>query len=204
MIITPSPSNENAFVSILGNESLKDGSIITIKVTAENGETRDYQINIQKGDAKTSSTSSIPTNYIVVGLLGVVLIILIIIIVIKKNKDKGNNNFINNQNNNINPTLNNNLNTNNVTNNNITPNNVVNNNVTPTNVVTDQNAVSEPVITNPVNNVNPANEPATAAKPTKEKKEVINNPSGLTKVCSSCGRRVPYEAGTCPYCMTDF
>lgn len=194
LIINPYKSNENAFVSILGNESLKDGSIITIKVTAENGETRDYQINIQKGDAKTSSTSSIPTNYIVVGLLGVVLIVLIVIIVIKKNKDKGDNNFINNQNNNINPTLNNNLNTNNVT----------NNNVTPSNVVTDQNAVSEPVITNPVNNVNPANEQVTAAKPTEEKKEVINNPSGLTKVCSSCGRRVPYEAGTCPYCMTDF
>lgn len=172
LIIKASPSNENSTVAILGNESLRNGSIINIIVTAENGETREYQINIQKGEVKISS--GIPTQYIIIGLFVLVLIILIIITVIKKNKDKNKNipisnntnseNGINNVYNNSQPN-----NQNNITNDNPIQNSI-NNNVT-NNMATDNN---------------------------------INNPSGLNKVCSSCDRKVPYEAETCPYCMTDF
>ena len=207
LIIKAYASNTNSSVTISGNESLKDGSIISIKVISESGDAKVYQINIQKGE------KSIPTQYLIVGILGIVLLVLIIIIVIQKKKQKDNfiiddtvgtngvNNVYNNQ-----QGITQNTNTIGKTNeNNITG---INNSTMQNTINTPNNNINtiNPVISEPVNTINNTQETISPQEPPKEipKQQVINNPSGLTKVCSSCGRRVPYEAGTCPYCMNDF
>lgn len=215
LIINAYPSNENSSITILGNENLKNGSIISIRVISENGETREYKINIQTNKSTVNLFSNIPTNYLIVGLLVIILIILIIIIVIKKNKEKKDNNFSYNKSdnlNNINPIYTNNqvnTNDNNInnqvinnseTNNNITDNINNNNQNIPNNSVDNNQVNVDSNINNNTNNdisINNTNNNTNNTKPN-------NNASGLTKVCPSCGRRVPYEVGTCPYCLNDF
>lgn len=233
LLINAYPSNENSSVTVLGNENLKNGSIISIKVVSESGETREYQINISKGSSasKNDLLVNIPTRYIIIIILVIILIILVILIIIKKNKGSSdivdntsisngiNDVYRNQQGINNSNLIGNGIKTNNVSNqpSNDVKDNVVNNSVnTSPNVGVSNNAVTDVKVNNKVNNnvnnivtdnsvntnnvstdnVNKEVEPA----PTK----VVNNSSGLTKVCSSCGRRVPYEAGTCPYCMNDF
>ncbi len=211
LIIEATPSFENASVTVLGNENLKDGSVITISVTAENGETRNYRININKGD----KSNGIPTNYFVIGGLFILLIILIIIIIIQKRKKKnefyesnlinGVNSVYNNQDpnrNNINANMNYNSNENVMENSGII--NDINSNVNNNNNNMNQNinSLNNNLINN---NVNPMpNNINSTEKVENGPKKTINNPSGLTKVCSSCGRRVPYECNSCPYCLNDF
>lgn len=233
LIINAYPSNENSSVTILGNANLKNGSIISIKVVSESGETREYQINISKGNnaSKNDSSFNIPTRYIIIIILIIALIILVILIIIKKNKGSsditnnitspnGINDVYNNQQgiNNSNLTNNNALNiapqTNNVSNqpnNNIKGSVVNNSDNTSPNVGVSNNAATDVNVKNTVTDNNTNVNANTNNTPTSVNNEVppaepkiVNNPSGLTKVCSSCGRRVPYEAGTCPYCMNDF
>lgn len=207
LIINAYPSNENSSVTILGNEDLKDGSVITIRVISENGETRDYKINIQTNNSSSNFLSNIPTNYLVVGILLIVLIILIILIVIKKNKEKSiNNSSMENSYNNINPIYTNNEFNNQTAN---TQSNTNNLNINNQNIVNDNKTFEEPIIDkkNIISDNNNDNDNIKGENNNKNNSDInkpINNASGLTKVCPSCGRRVPYEVGTCPYCLNDF
>ena len=229
LIINAYPSNENSSVTVLGNANLKNGSIISIRVQSESGETREYQINISKGNNTTKNDSSfnIPARYIIVIILVITLIILVILIIIKKKKstdtiatvDTTNNTNTTSNYSNY-PNMNNQVNNNsdstksvkgssNVSNFRVNDtqkmDNATNANIkdgvnaiasADNNIATDVNAntmanTSTDIVVN--DNINLPTEP-----------KIVNNPSGLTKVCSSCGRRVPYEAGTCPYCMNNF
>lgn len=97
--ITALPEGEKAIVNIIGNENLKNGSIITISVTAEDGTKKDYSIKINKQESQTP-TSVKPTEestkkgsddnlpiYIGVGI-GALLLLLIIIVALKKKKQQ--------------------------------------------------------------------------------------------------------------------
>jgi len=78
-------------VIINGNNELKNGSIIRIVVTAEDGSVLEYKINIEKEESN---------NFMLFIIIGVVLLlILIVIVVIISNKKKSNNNTSNNTNN---------------------------------------------------------------------------------------------------------
>lgn len=215
LIIDAYPSNQNSSVTITGNESLKDGSIITINVISESGDSRTYQINIHKETTAVDSNKSIPTQYIIVGLLGVVLVVLIIIIVLQKKKKEGNfiddsvgsngiNNVYNKQSNNkTNDTQNSSAQNNKF-------NNTMSINPLNTSIVEPKQQVSQPqIVQNAQQQTQQQSQPQQNQQAPQSNNNVpyhkpVNNPSGLTKVCSSCGRRVPYEAGTCPYCMNDF
>lgn len=101
LLITALPNNENSTVSITGNENLKNGSIIEIKVTSESGDARTYQINIHIGN-----------NIILYVIIAIVLlsIIGVIVLVIIKKKNKSNNiNNSNQYNQNINNNISNNM-----------------------------------------------------------------------------------------------
>lgn len=74
--------DENASYEIEGNSNLRDGSIIKIVITAENGDIDTYRIIISK-DEKTNYLM-----YIIIGISILVIILLIIFIVFKKNNRK--------------------------------------------------------------------------------------------------------------------
>ena len=93
LIISYQQEDETSDVIINGNENLKNGSIITVNVTSEDGNTQVYKINIQKEEKDNLFM------YIIIG--GVVLLLLIIIIVIIANSKKKKNND-GNQNGNLN------------------------------------------------------------------------------------------------------
>ena len=95
--ITALPEGEKAIVNIIGNENLKNGSIITISVTAEDGTKKDYSIKINKQESQTpisvkpteestkkDSDDNLPI-YIGLGI-GAFLLLLIIIVALKKKK----------------------------------------------------------------------------------------------------------------------
>jgi hypothetical protein len=84
LIISYQQEDETSDVIIKGNEKLKNGSIITVNVTSEDGNTQVYKINIQKEEKNNLFM------YIIIG--GVVLLLLIIIIVIATNSKKKKNN----------------------------------------------------------------------------------------------------------------
>ena len=85
--------DEKARYEILNND-LKDGKTIVIKVTAENGETKDYNFNITKESKKTIFFSDfICSNnsyiyYLIVFLLGVILSLLICFLVYSRKMRK--------------------------------------------------------------------------------------------------------------------
>ena len=82
--ITVTLNDKNANYDIEGNKNLKAGSIIKIKVTAENGETDTYRIIIEKKES-----SVLP---IIIGICILLVIIgIIVFVVIKKKKSKNNN-----------------------------------------------------------------------------------------------------------------
>lgn len=70
-------NNENAKYEILNNNDLKDQSIITIKVTAEDGTTTDYKIKIEK---------EFPYLVVVVLPLSFILLLILIILIIRQKK----------------------------------------------------------------------------------------------------------------------
>lgn len=70
-------NNENAKYEILNNNDLKDQSIITIKVTAEDGTTTDYKIKIEK---------EFPYLVVVVLPLSLILLLILIILIIRQKK----------------------------------------------------------------------------------------------------------------------
>ena len=72
--------SETAKSSVLGNANLENGSIITIRVTAEDETTRDYTITIIK-------KFNIMDYWMYIAV-GVLLIILIILIILDRNKNK--------------------------------------------------------------------------------------------------------------------
>ncbi len=81
--ITAVKESELANYVILGNSNLGSGSKITITVTAENGSTRDYIINIKKVFNIMDYWM-----YVIIGLLVLLLIIIFMMMKKKKNKKK--------------------------------------------------------------------------------------------------------------------
>lgn len=96
--------NEKATYEILDNENLEDGSVITIKVKAEDESVLEYKINISKEqtddnnnpddnvddnqDDNTDNDTTINTTlYIAIGIFGLGLILFIIAIICKKKKN---------------------------------------------------------------------------------------------------------------------
>lgn len=79
--ITVNTKDKNASYEIEGNESLKDGSVIKIIVTAEDGSSDTYRIIIEKKESNVVS-------FIIVGIMLIIIIGLVIFFIIKKNKDK--------------------------------------------------------------------------------------------------------------------
>lgn len=73
--------SELASYEILGNSGLSDGSVITIRVTAEDGSTRNYIINI-------SRVFNIMDYWIYILVALLVFLLLVILLIIKKNKNK--------------------------------------------------------------------------------------------------------------------
>ena len=90
--ITPVLRNDDIHFEIIGNENLVDGSIISILLSDDNGNSRTYKININKNDGNTSkdklTTSKNNTSiifYIIIGVLVVINIVRILISKMKKN-----------------------------------------------------------------------------------------------------------------------
>ncbi len=82
--ITPIVQNESDKFEIKGNKDLKDGSLITINVTGDDGITTVYRINITKDNKKTLLI------YIALAAVVLLILILVFIIIIKNNKKKKN------------------------------------------------------------------------------------------------------------------
>lgn len=99
--ITPSVDNEKASYKIDGNTSLKSGDAVKITVTAENGTSREYKININKEKAQIVSNeteepkkekedfSKVNKNIIMIagGIIGFIAVIGIIVLIVSI-KDK--------------------------------------------------------------------------------------------------------------------
>lgn len=79
--ITVNTKDKHASYEIEGNESLKDGSVIKIIVTAEDGSSDTYRIIIEKKDSNI-------VPFIIIGVILIVILGLVIFFIIKKNKDK--------------------------------------------------------------------------------------------------------------------
>lgn len=78
--ITVTLKDKNADYEIEGNENLKDGSEIKIKVTAEDGTTDTYRIIIEKKE-----TNMMP---VIIGIIILLIIIIIVIVMVVINKKK--------------------------------------------------------------------------------------------------------------------
>lgn len=80
--VKATPTDPNANITIIGNNSIKDGSIIQIIVTAEDQSTTIYKIKIEKKEDKNNTLLIIliPTIIIVIGI--------ITFAIITKNKNK--------------------------------------------------------------------------------------------------------------------
>ena len=78
--ITAKKESKTAKVSISGNEDLKDGSVITITVKAEDGTKRDYIINISK--------EFNIMDYWVYLLVGGLFLLMLLLLIVRKSKKK--------------------------------------------------------------------------------------------------------------------
>lgn len=76
--------DEKSNYEIKGNENLKDGSIVKIIVTAEDGSTDTYRIIIQK-----DSKSNVPLIIILIGSI-IIIGIVVFVLIKRKNKNKKN------------------------------------------------------------------------------------------------------------------
>lgn len=80
--VKATPTDPNANITVIGNNSIKDGSIIQVIVTAEDQSTTIYKIKIEKKEEKNNTLLIIliPTIIIVIGI--------ITFAIITKNKNK--------------------------------------------------------------------------------------------------------------------
>ena len=78
------PEETNAQTDIVGNENLKNGSIITITVTAEDGSTKDYTITI----IKKLDLMDLINEYKIYIAISLLIILLIILVIMSKKKQK--------------------------------------------------------------------------------------------------------------------
>lgn len=74
-------------VEVLGNENLKDGSVITIKLTSIDGSTKEYKINIKKQTMEEKPVEENNGNLLIITLL-VISVLLNLILLLTKNKKK--------------------------------------------------------------------------------------------------------------------
>lgn len=75
--------SDSASIDILGNTALHTGSVVTIKVTAEDGSVRDYVLNIEK-------VFNIMDYWMYIAISVLVVILIILLILMKKGKNKKN------------------------------------------------------------------------------------------------------------------
>lgn len=80
--IEPILMDNSSKYSIIGNNKLKNGSVIEIKVIAENNDTKTYKIKINKKDDNNNNKYQI----IFIGIIGILVIINIIRIVSRRRK----------------------------------------------------------------------------------------------------------------------
>ncbi len=79
--------DNNSNIEILGNENLNDGSVVTLKVTASDGNVKEYKLKVSKQNVASESKSSSNTLLIVLLIISVIgNIVLLILFVTKKNK----------------------------------------------------------------------------------------------------------------------
>lgn len=80
--VKATPTDPNANITVIGNNSIKDGSIIQIIVTAEDKSTTIYKIKVEKKEEKNNTLLIIliPTILIIIGIITFALI--------TKNKNK--------------------------------------------------------------------------------------------------------------------
>ncbi len=76
--------DEGSVVTISGNEKLQNGSIITIKVTAEDGTETEYKIIIAKSESNI-------LLFVIIGAIVLVIIMVVVIILNKKKPNSSNN-----------------------------------------------------------------------------------------------------------------
>lgn len=95
LIINYQQEDETSDVIISGNENLKNGSVITISVTAEDGNNQIYKINIIKEEKNNIFM------YIIIGGAVLLVLLIIIIMVASNKKNKKDNSVVSNTNNNI-------------------------------------------------------------------------------------------------------
>lgn len=81
--IEPMLMDNSSKYSIIGNNKLKNGSVIEIKVIAENNDTKTYKIKINKKDDNNNNNKY---QIIFIGIIGILVIINIIRIVSRRRK----------------------------------------------------------------------------------------------------------------------
>ena len=79
--------DDNSYVEITGNENLKDGSVIVVKVISIDGKEKEYKINIKK-EENTSTTEKNSKLPIILLIVSAILNIVLVILFSKKNKYK--------------------------------------------------------------------------------------------------------------------
>ncbi len=224
IIVTMQESTSN--YQIIGNENLKNGSVITIRTQSADGTTNSYEITIEKDDNMML--------IIAVALIVVIAIAIVVYIIVKsqKNKKDSLNSLKDNQ---VKTTvlsddalLNkvegqlkeadnkkekviNNLNKEDI----IKPISIINPLKSPTEKSQPKAPIKQATDNKIKNPIKPLTReeimskmplPKTEAKqtsPLKVKQESQQEPSNVqeeTKICSICGHRVPESAKICPYC----
>ncbi len=83
--ISVTTEDTNAFVTVSGNQNLQNGSVVLIRITAQNGEVNEYKVNITKDVAQsTDSGKMVKTIIAIVSIL--IIIAGVIFIAIKNSK----------------------------------------------------------------------------------------------------------------------
>ena len=87
LVITPTVGNDKVTYKIIGNEDLKDGSVITIETIYDEEKINNYYINISKEQKKTKKEKKL--NFTIILIIIIVLLVLINVIrmfISRKNK----------------------------------------------------------------------------------------------------------------------
>ena len=90
--------DENSIIEVVGNENLKDGSVVTIKVTGINGETKEYKIKVLKKADEKNKKSNINIVLVILLIISVIGNLVLGFFLVSKNK-KDTNEVSNNVNN---------------------------------------------------------------------------------------------------------
>ena len=192
--ITAITEESTSTYTIRGNKDLKNGSVITIKVTSADGTTKDYTITIEK--------SNTMLFIIIAGVTLLVAIGLVVYLLIKNKKDKDSltTTKVKNQlkkDDEILAKVQSQLNQ---------TEKQMENTITPTTPITPvsinlESYKEEPKEVEPI--------PVYRDEPVEGQEskivEVVEKPQQEeTRVCSICGHRVSAELKTCPYCKRSF